>query len=85
MKWKPLPLPNKDCMYQGTVKCCNKPVCDSIGDDVSNEFCHYCRYYSKVMNVKPYEFAEKFHNHLQQIEDEFKSHSKTQAVKKTVS
>ena len=70
--WKPNPLPKKDCMFQGVVPCCNKPICDSIGTDISPEFCFYCRHFSKVSGVKPYEFASKFNNFLFEVEKELK-------------
>lgn len=73
MRWKPLPLPEKDCANMGVVECCDRRVCDAIGDDISHEFCHYCRYVSKTMGYKPYEFAQKLFHHLIQIDKEIKN------------
>jgi len=57
--WKPLSLPKKDCTYQGTCDD-GRIICDSIGDDISPEFCHYCRYIAKTYKIKPEDFSEKF-------------------------
>jgi len=56
-KWKPLSLPLKDCMYLDTMDD-GRIICDAVGDDVSREFCFYCRYCAKTYKVKPYDFAE---------------------------
>jgi len=55
--FKPLPLPEKDCTYQGTCDD-GRIICDEVGDDVSPECCHYCRYLAKTYNKKPFEVAE---------------------------
>jgi len=56
-EWKPLPLPSKNCMYLDTMDD-GRIICDATGDDVSREFCFYCRYYAKTYKVKPCEFTE---------------------------
>lgn len=55
---EPLPLPEKDCAYLGTCDD-GRIICDGAGDDVSPQFCAYCRYISKTYGFKPREFAEK--------------------------
>jgi hypothetical protein len=65
-EFKALPLPKKDCAFLDACITPDTPsldkriICDAMGDDVSLEFCHYCRYFSKTYKVKPYVFAEAF-------------------------
>jgi len=60
----------RNCMYLGGFK--KRIVCDSVGDDVSQEFCLYCQYLSKTYNLKPRRVASSLYRKIDIILKEAK-------------
>lgn len=69
-EYKIKPLPKENCMFQGVVNCCGRICCDSIGTDMSPEFCFYCRFHATILKMKPYKFASRFHDWLWKLDKE---------------